>query len=111
MCVNVVFKRYERKCHIYWKVDLGQRSMLKLPREPSKMESSAQNLVATDMGHVDTDCTGIKAEFDDIRQWCKVKIDLCKHGVLPGEEEEFLAKIQVKPYSDFLFASFVQSGF
>ena len=53
MCVNVVIKRYERKCHIYWKVDLGQRSMLKLPREPSKMESSAQNLVATDMGHVE----------------------------------------------------------
>ena len=40
-----------------------------------------------------------------------MKIDLCKHGVLPGEEEEFLAKIQVKPNSDFLFASFVQSGF
>ena len=73
--------------------------MLNLPREPSTMESGGQNLVVTDMGHVDSDCTDT------------VKIDMCKHGVIPGKEEEFLAKIQVKPNSDFLFASFVQSGF
>ncbi len=66
----------------------------------SQLESSLGRL-SNCYGHAAADWMGIEAELDDIQQWCSVKIDWSQRSVIPGEEEETLAQIQVLTFRFF----------